>query len=73
MLILDDAAHDYSVPGWLRMNWASYDNTNGTVFPAVGDIDGDGCAAACIGDSHPEHLSDSTELIRFLIVIIGQM
>ncbi len=40
--VLDDAAHGYALLSWIRVAWPEYNAANGEVFPAVGDIDGDG-------------------------------
>jgi hypothetical protein len=47
--ILDDAAHGYRWLQWLKVVWPSYNAANGSVFPAVGDIDGDGRAEIIAG------------------------
>jgi hypothetical protein len=39
--ILDDAAHGHALLQWLQVPWSSYNNSNGTVFPAVGNLDSD--------------------------------
>jgi FG-GAP-like repeat/Fibronectin type III domain len=39
--ILDDATHGYGLLAWVQVGWASYATSNGEVFPAVGDLDGD--------------------------------
>jgi hypothetical protein len=47
--ILDDPAHGYQWIRWLQVAWPSYNSANGAVFPAVGDIDGDGRAEIVAG------------------------
>jgi len=47
--ILDDPAHGYQWLGWLRVAWPSYNAAHGAVFPAVGDLDGDGRAEIIAG------------------------
>lgn len=42
MAVLDDAARDYALLGWVQVPWTSYNDANGTVYPAIGDLDGDG-------------------------------
>jgi len=49
MAILDDAAHNYALLRWIQVDWASYNSSLGSVFPAVGDIDGDGSAEIIAG------------------------
>jgi hypothetical protein len=44
--LLDD---DYSRLGWGRINWSSYNSTNGETWPACGDIDGDGSDEIIMG------------------------
>jgi hypothetical protein len=47
--IYDDDAHGYATLGWVQVQWPSYNAANGTVYPAVGDIDGDGRAEIIAG------------------------
>lgn len=47
--ILDDPAHGYKWLQWLKVVWPSYNAANGSVYPAVGDIDGDGRAEIVAG------------------------
>jgi hypothetical protein len=47
--ILDDPAHGYAWIRWLQVAWPSYNAANGAVYPAVGDIDGDGRAEIVAG------------------------
>jgi hypothetical protein len=49
LVVLDDARHNYAVLKWIQIDWASYNAANGTVYPAVGDIDGDGRAEIVAG------------------------
>jgi hypothetical protein len=39
--ILDDASHGYALMAWVQVGWASYAGSNGEIFPAVGNLDGD--------------------------------
>jgi hypothetical protein len=39
--VLDDATHGYGLLSWIQVPWAPYATSNGEVFPAVGDLDGD--------------------------------
>lgn len=47
--ILDDAAHGHALLKWIRVAWSQYTTANGEVFPAVGDIDGDGRGEIVLG------------------------
>jgi hypothetical protein len=47
--VLDDPAHGYQWIKWIQVAWPSYNASNGSVFPAVGDIDGDGRAEIVAG------------------------
>ncbi|MGH9309642.1 MAG: FG-GAP-like repeat-containing protein, partial [Vicinamibacterales bacterium] len=47
--VLDDAAHSHALLAWIRVDWPTYTSTNGEVFPAVGDLDGDGRAEIVLG------------------------
>lgn len=40
--VLDDAEQGYRLLTWLQVAWPAYNENNGTVYPAVGDLDGDG-------------------------------
>lgn len=47
--ILDDASHGYALLRWIRVPWSAYNDANGEVFPAAGDLDGDGRAEIVAG------------------------
>ena len=47
--VQDDEAHGYALLKWLRVDWDMYNSANGAVYPAVGDIDGDGRAEIVAG------------------------
>ncbi len=47
--IFDDGAHDYAFMKWIQVQWAGYNAANGEVWPAVGDLDGDGRAEIVAG------------------------
>lgn len=47
--VLDDAARGYALLSWIRVGWEAYISRNGEVFPAVGDLDGDGRAEIVLG------------------------
>jgi hypothetical protein len=47
--VLDDSAHGYALLKWIQVGWDAYNVSNGEVFPAVGDIDGDGRAEIIAG------------------------
>ncbi|MGH9370674.1 MAG: FG-GAP repeat domain-containing protein, partial [Vicinamibacterales bacterium] len=47
--VLDDAAHGYALLRWLQVQWPTYNAANGEVWPAVGDLDGDGRAEIVAG------------------------
>ncbi|MGH9309639.1 MAG: proprotein convertase P-domain-containing protein, partial [Vicinamibacterales bacterium] len=40
--VFDDAAHGFALLKWVQLPWPAYNSNNGTIWPAVGDIDGDG-------------------------------
>jgi hypothetical protein len=40
--VFDDAAHDYRLVRWLQLPWPWYNAVTGAIWPAVGDLDGDG-------------------------------
>ncbi|MGH9309326.1 MAG: fibronectin type III domain-containing protein [Vicinamibacterales bacterium] len=39
--VLDDAAHGYTLLRWIQVDWRAYTSSNGEVYPAVGNLDGD--------------------------------
>src|SRR6185436_14451958 len=47
--VFDDSAHSYALLKWIQIAWPTYDAANGEVWPAVGDIDGDGRAEIVAG------------------------
>jgi hypothetical protein len=47
--VLDDSAYGYALLKWIQVGWSEYNVSNGEVFPAVGDIDGDGRAEIVAG------------------------
>ena len=47
--VFEDRQTGYGQPRWLRVSWPTYNEANGTVYPAVGDIDGDGRAEIVVG------------------------
>ena len=49
VLVLEDADAGYSVKRWLQVNWSSYNSKNGTVHPAVGNVDDDADAEIVFG------------------------
>ncbi|MGH9307769.1 MAG: FG-GAP repeat domain-containing protein, partial [Vicinamibacterales bacterium] len=49
MAVLDDREHDNALLAWLQVPFPTYNATNGAVFPAVGDLDGDGRAEIVAG------------------------
>ncbi len=42
MAVFDDRAAGYALIAWIRVPWSQYDAANGAVWPACGDLDGDG-------------------------------
>lgn len=49
LAIQDDAANGFRLLGWIQVPWPAYNAANGEVFPAVGDVDGDGRAEIVVG------------------------
>lgn len=49
MAVFDDAAHGHALLRWIQVPWAAYNAGNGEVWPAVGDLDGDGRAEIVAG------------------------
>jgi hypothetical protein len=47
--IHDDAAHEFALLAWIQLRWPAYNGFSGEVFPAVGDLDGDGRAEIVAG------------------------
>ncbi len=47
--ILDDSSHQNVLLKWIQVEWNTYNAGNGEVFPAVGDLDGDGKAEIVAG------------------------
>jgi hypothetical protein len=47
--ILDDASHGNALLAWIQVPWPNYNQLSGAVFPAVGDLDGDGRAEIVAG------------------------
>lgn len=40
--VFDDASTGHALLAWIQMPWVEYNLLNGTVYPAIGDLDGDG-------------------------------
>ncbi len=47
--VFNGAAGAFSHRAWLQVQWAAYNAANGTVYPAAGDLDGDGRAEIVAG------------------------
>ncbi|HEX5473763.1 MAG TPA: hypothetical protein VFX12_03790 [Vicinamibacterales bacterium] len=47
--MLDDATANFVALRWLQLDFAAYTGANGTLHPAVGDLDGDGKAEIVAG------------------------
>ena len=42
MQVFNNGNSNFSARNWVQVAWPTYNSANGTTFPAVGDIDGDG-------------------------------
>lgn len=49
LAVLDDGAHGFALLKWIQVPWPEYNAANGAVWPAVGDLDGDGRAEIVVG------------------------
>jgi hypothetical protein len=49
LAVFDDATHGYALTRWVQIQWSAYNAANGEVWPAVGDVDGDGRAEIVAG------------------------
>jgi hypothetical protein len=49
VLILDDASTGFKPLKWIQVPWPAYNAANGEVFPAIGDLDGDGRGEIVLG------------------------
>jgi hypothetical protein len=49
LLILDDASTGFKPLRWIQVPWPAYNAANGEVFPAIGDLDGDGRGEIVLG------------------------
>ena len=47
--VLDDAANNHALLKWIQVPWPAYNQANGEVWPAAGDLDGDGRAEIVLG------------------------
>lgn len=47
--VVNGASSGFSHRAWIQVNWASYNSSNGTTYPAAGDLDGDGRAELVVG------------------------
>lgn len=47
--VLDDSSHQNALLKRIQIEWGTYNTGNGEVFPAVGDLDGDGKAEIVAG------------------------
>ncbi len=47
--IFDDAIGNYAEIEWKQTGWTQYNDADGSTYPAVGDVDGDGKAEIVIG------------------------
>lgn len=47
--VRDDLAHGCDHLAWKRLGWSAYEAANGAVYPACGDVDGDGLDEIVIG------------------------
>ena len=49
LAVLDDAARNFALLGWIRAGNATYNASNGETHPTCGDVDGDGFDEVVIG------------------------
>jgi hypothetical protein len=49
LAVLDDEEAGHALLAWLRVPWPEYQGSNGSLYPAVGDVDGDGRAEIVVG------------------------
>lgn len=47
--VLDDQTAHFSPLGWQQVGWSTYQAHNGTVWPAICDLDGDGIGEVVLG------------------------
>jgi len=47
--VFDDASHGFALLRWIQIAWPGYNFANGEVWPAAGDLDGDGRAEIVAG------------------------
>lgn len=50
--VFDNARTGFAHRQWLQVHWSQYNAANGTTFPAVGDVDGDGRGEVVVGLGH---------------------
>jgi hypothetical protein len=47
--VVNGRSSGFSHRGWIQLDWAAYAASNGTSYPAIGDIDGDGRGEVVVG------------------------
>ena len=47
--VFNGAAANFSHRGWFQVPWGTYNASNGTTWPAAGDVDGDGLDEVVVG------------------------
>ncbi len=52
--VFDDASTGYTSLGWQRLDWGSYNATNGETHPTIGQFDNDSALELALGTASPD-------------------